>query len=66
MHQEKADLGADDQARVAPFHPLQVGQSPVDNWEKTVGAPRHLAVRESGGEWVGGGRAWDQAALAIG
>lgn len=35
MHQEKADLGADDQARVAPFHPLQVGQSPVDNWIET-------------------------------
>ena len=35
MHQEKADLGADDQARVAPFHPLQVGQSPVDNWVET-------------------------------
>jgi hypothetical protein len=32
------------------------------NWEKTVGAARRLAVRESGGEWVGGGRAWDQAA----
>jgi len=33
MHQGKADLGADDNATVAPFHPLQVGQSPVDNYD---------------------------------
>jgi len=42
MHQGKADLGADDNATVAPFHPLQVGQSPVDNYEETNSSARTI------------------------